>query len=307
MPARKLPIRPRRCHKPHMDLAAHPDSAAWGQLMPRSPGVRRLLARNPSPFTYTGTGTFVVGHGTVAVIDPGPADFPHVKALIEGLAGETVSHILVTHTHMDHSPSAPALQAATGAPIIGCAPLMLSDDGPRADAGFDPLYAPDRVLADGEAVSGPGWTLTAVATPGHTSNHLCFAFAEEKALFTGDHVMGWSTTVVAPPDGNMADYMASLRKLLDRDDAVYHPTHGEAITDPQRFVRGLITHRKQRENQILKHLAVGPHSIPAMVAQMYAGIDTRLHGAAGRSVLAHLLDLQARGRVLPAQGEWTLA
>ena len=283
-----------------MDLAAHADSAAYGQLVPRSPLVRRLLARNPSPFTYTGTGTFVVGHGEVAVIDPGPLDFAHVKALIESLAGETVTHILVTHTHMDHSPAAPALQAATGAPILGCAPLILSDDGPRADAGFDPLYAPDRVLLDGDAVSGPGWTLTAVATPGHTSNHLCFALAQEQALFTGDHVMGWSTTVVAPPDGNMADYMASLQKLLDRDDVVYHPTHGEAIAQPQRFVRGLIAHRKQRETQILKHLAKGPQTIPAMVAQMYASIDPRLHGAAGRSVLAHLLDLEARGRARPS-------
>ena len=290
-----------------MDLAAHPDSTSYGQLVPRSPLVRRLLARNPSPFTFTGTGTFVVGHGEVAVIDPGPLDHAHVKALIQGLAGETVTHILVTHTHMDHSPAAPAIQAATDAPIIGCTPLVLSDDGPRADAGFDPFYAPDRVLSDGEIVSGPGWTLCAVATPGHTSNHLCYALAEEKALFTGDHVMGWSTTVVAPPDGNMTDYMASLRKLLDRDDAIYHPTHGEAITEPQRFVRGLITHRKQRENQILKHLANGPQTIPAMVAQMYAGIDTRLHGAAGRSVLAHLFDLQARGRAHPVDHYWTLS
>jgi glyoxylase-like metal-dependent hydrolase (beta-lactamase superfamily II) len=184
---------------------------------------------------------------------------------------------------------------------------MLSDDGPRADAGFDPLYAPDRVLADGESVCGPGWTLSAVATPGHTSNHLCYALAEEKALFTGDHVMGWSTTVVAPPDGDMAAYMASLRKLLDRDDVLYHPTHGEPITEPQRFVRGLIAHRKQRETQILKHLAAGTHNIPAMVAQMYAGVDQRLHGAAGRSVLAHLLDLEARGLVALSSDQWRLA
>lgn len=295
-----------------MEFSVHPDSDAYGLLVRRTPLVRRLLARNPSPFTYTGTGTFVVGQGEVAVIDPGPLDFAHVKALIEALAGESVTHILVTHTHMDHSPAAPALKAATGAPIFGCAPLMLSDDGPRADAGFDPLYAPDRVLADGESVCGPGWTLSAVATPGHTSNHLCYALAEEKALFTGDHVMGWSTTVVAPPDGNMADYMASLRKLLDRDDAIYHPTHGEAIAEPKRFVRGLIAHRRQRETQILKHLAAGPQTIPAMVAQMYAGIDTRLHGAAGRSVLAHLLDLEARGQVRPGPASslpqpWVLA
>jgi len=294
------------CQKRHMDLTTLPDSAAYGQLAARSPLVRRLLACNPSPFTYTGTGTFVIGYGQVAVIDPGPADFPHVKSLIEGLAGETVTHILVTHTHLDHSPAAAAIQAATGAPIIGCAALTLCDEGPRADAGFDPLYKPDQVMTDGDTVSGPGWTLTAVATPGHTSNHLCFALPEEKALFTGDHVMGWSTTVVAPPDGNMADYIASLKKLLDRDDEIYHPTHGDAITDPRRFVRGLITHRKQRETQILKHLAIGPHSIPAMVAQMYAGINPRLHSAAGLSVLAHLLDLQTRGQVQPSANQWAL-
>ncbi len=290
-----------------MDLSNHPDAAAWGRLVPRSPLVRRLLAHNPSPFTYTGTGTFVVGQGTVAVIDPGPADPAHVAALIDGLKGETVSHIVITHTHMDHSPAAPALQAATGAKIVGCVPLVLSDNGPRADAGFDPDYAPDAVMIEGDSVSGPGWTLTALATPGHTSNHLCYALAEEKALFTGDHVMGWSTTVVAPPDGDMAAYMASLRKLLDRDDAIYHPTHGEPVTDPQRFVRGLITHRKQRETQILKLLADGPQAIPAMVAVMYAMVDKRLHPAAGRSVLAHLIDLQARGEVVAEGAFWRLA
>nr|WP_310523362.1 MBL fold metallo-hydrolase [Polymorphobacter sp.] len=290
-----------------MDLSQHPDSAAWGHLVRRTPLVRRLLAHNPSPFTFTGTGTFVVGNGTVAVIDPGPADPAHIAALIESLKGETVSHIVITHTHMDHSPAAPALQAATGAIIVGCEPLVLSDDGPRADAGFDPSYAPDRVLIEGESIAGPGWTLTALATPGHTSNHLCYALAEEKALFTGDHVMGWSTTVVAPPDGDMADYIASLKKLLGRDDEIYHPTHGEPVTDPQRFVRGLITHRKQRENQILKLLADGPQTIPAMVEVMYAMVDKRLHPAAGRSVLAHLIDLRVRGEVRDAGADWQLS
>ena len=289
-----------------MDLAQHPDSAAYGHLTPRSPLIRRLLARNPSPFTFTGTGTFVVGHGTVAVVDPGPADPAHIAALLDGLRGETISHLVVTHTHMDHSPACAAVKAATGAQITGCAALVLSDDGPRADAGFDATYAPDAVMADGDSVTGPGWTLTAVATPGHTSNHLCFALAEEKALFSGDHVMGWSTTVVAPPDGDMAAYMASLRKLLDRDDAVYHPTHGEPITDPKRQVRGYLVHRKQREDQILRILADGPHAIPAMVAMMYAMIDKRLHPAAGRSVLAHLIDLRTRG-VVAREGEvWRL-
>ena len=290
-----------------MDLSQHPDAAAWGKLVPRTALVRRLLAHNPSAFTFTGTGTFVVGRGTVAVIDPGPADPAHIAALIASLDAETISHIVITHTHMDHSPAAPALQAATGAKIVGCAPLVLSDDGPRADAGFDATYAPDAVMVEGDSIAGPGWTLTAVATPGHTSNHLCFALAEEKALFTGDHVMGWSTTVVAPPDGDMADYVASLKKLLDRDDAIYHPTHGEPVTDPQRFVRGLITHRKQRENQILKLLADGPQTITAMVAVMYAMVDKRLHPAAGRSVLAHLIDLQARGLVAETGTDWQRA
>jgi glyoxylase-like metal-dependent hydrolase (beta-lactamase superfamily II) len=289
-----------------MDLSQHPDAAAWGHLVRRTPLVRRLLAHNPSAFTFTGTGTFVVGNGTVAVIDPGPADPAHIAALLDALKGETVSHIVVTHTHMDHSPAAPAIKAATGATIVGCAPLVLSDDGPRADAGFDASYAPDVVMVEGDSVSGPDWTLTAVATPGHTSNHLCFALAEEKALFTGDHVMGWSTTVVAPPDGDMADYMASLKKLLDRDDEIYHPTHGEPVTDTNRFVRGLITHRKQRENQILKLLGEGPQAIPAMVAVMYAMVDKRLHPAAGRSVLAHLIDLKARGIVADTGIDWRL-
>lgn len=294
-----------------MDLASHPDASAYGVLAPRSPLVRRLLARNPSPFTFTGTGTFVVGQGTVAVIDPGPDDPAHVAALIAALAGETVSHIVITHTHMDHSPAAPALKAATGAQIVGCTPLVLSDDGPRADAGFDASYAPDRVLADGDSISGGqgngAWTLTAVHTPGHTSNHLCFALAEEKALFTGDHVMGWSTTVVAPPDGDMADYMASLEKLMARDDAIYHPTHGEAVTDPQRFVKHLLGHRRQREAQVLRAIGEGLVTIPAMVAAMYAMVDKRLHPAAGRSVLAHLIDLERRGKVARAGDVWSLA
>lgn len=295
-----------RCHTARMDHSQHPDAAAWGHLVRRTPLVRRLLAHNPSAFTFTGTGTFVVGNGTVAVIDPGPADPAHIAALVAALADEVVSHIVITHTHMDHSPAAPALAAATGAAIVGCVPLVLSDDGPRADAGFDASYAPDRVLVDGDSISGPDWTLTAVATPGHTSNHLCYALAQEQALFTGDHVMGWSTTVVAPPDGDMAAYMASLRKLLGRSEVIYHPTHGEAVTDVQRFVRGLITHRKQRENQILKLLGSSAQAIPALVAVMYAKVDVRLHPAAGRSVLAHLIDLRNRGVVVDAGGEWRL-
>ena len=293
--------------KPVSDPQSLVDAAPYEVSETMSPLVRRVLARNPSPFTYTGTGTYIVGRGTVAVIDPGPANPAHVAALMRAIAGETVSHIVVTHTHMDHSPAAPALQAATGAMIVGCMPLVLSDDGPRADAGFDPSYSPDAVMADGDSVSGPGWTLTALATPGHTSNHVCYALAEEKALFSGDHVMGWSTTVVAPPDGDMAAYMASLKLLLDRDDALFYPTHGAPVTEPQRFVRGLITHRKQREGQILRLLKDGDQAIPAMVATMYAGVDARLHPAAGRSVLAHLIDLRTRGMVAQTGDAWSLA
>lgn len=281
--------------------------APYGQVERLSPLVRRVLAHNPSPFSYTGTGTYIVGNGTVAVIDPGPDEPAHVAALLEALGEETVSYIVVTHTHRDHSPAAIALKAATGAPIVGCTPLALAELGPKVEEGFDPTYAPDRVLVDGESVAGPGWTLTAIHTPGHTSNHLCYALAEEKALFSGDHVMGWSTSVVTPPDGSMTAYLESLRKLLDRDDDIYYPTHGAAVTEPKRLVRGLITHRKQREGQILKLLAQGAKPIPALVAVMYANVAPVLHPAAGRSVLAHLIDMHARGLV-DAEGErWRLA
>jgi len=263
-----------------------------------SPLVRRVLAPNPSPFTYQGTQTYVVGEADLAVIDPGPADARHLDALAAAIGGRPVRAILCTHTHRDHSPAAPLLAALTGAPIVGCAPLALEDDGPRADAAFDPDYAPDRVLGDGEQVAGAGWTLSAVATPGHTSNHLCFALEEERALFSGDHVMGWSTSVVSPPDGDMTDYLRSLERLMAREDVIYYPAHGEPIEAPRRFVRGMLGHRRMREGQILRLLErEGPVAIPAMVAAMYIGLDPRLTGAAGRSVLAHLIDLERRGLV----------
>jgi glyoxylase-like metal-dependent hydrolase (beta-lactamase superfamily II) len=283
------------------------DDWPTGRIERPGPLVRRLLAPNPSPFTYTGTQTYVVGEGEVAVIDPGPDIPAHLDALTAALAGERVAAILCTHTHRDHSPAAKPLQAATGAPIVGCAPLTLEDDGPRADAAFDADYRPDRILADGERLAGAGWTLEAVATPGHTSNHLCFGLAETGALFSGDHVMGWSTTVVAPPDGDMAAYMASLDKLRARDDAVYFPAHGPAVTDPKDHLDRLIAHRSGRERQILGHLEAGEGRIPAMVADMYRDVDPRLHPAAGRSVLAHLIDLEARGIVRREAGEWRLA
>lgn len=283
------------------------NEAPYGAVERLSPLVRRVLARNPSPFTYTGTGTYIVGAGEVAVIDPGPADPAHLEAIARAIAGERLAWILITHTHMDHSPAAAPLKAMLGGAIAGCAPLALADGGPRADAAFDPDYAPDRVLADGEAVAGPGWTLSAVATPGHTSNHLCFALAEEAALFSGDHVMGWSTSVVSPPDGDMTAYLRSLALLLERDDALYYPTHGPAIAEPKRLVRGMIAHRRQRERQVAELLADGVGRIDAMVESMYAMVDRRLWPAAGRSVLAHLLDMEGRGMVERKGDIWTLA
>ena len=269
-------------------------------------GIRRLLAHNPSHFTFTGTQTYVVGEGDVAVIDPGPDDRDHIDGLIEALGNERVTAIMCTHTHRDHSPGSRPLAEATGAPIIGCAPLAISDDGPRADASFDFDYRPDLVLAHGGKVAGDHWTLEAVATPGHTSNHLCFAL-DNGALFSGDHVMGWSTTIVSPPDGDMADYMASLDLLLARDDRIYYPTHGPAITDPRAHVHALIAHRRGREAQILAQLEAGEGSIPNMVTALYQDTDPALYPAAARSVLAHLVDLRERGRVTNDGETWTLA
>ena len=272
------------------------------------PLVRRVLGGNPSAFTYTGTQTYVVGNGAdVAVIDPGPDEPAHIAAILATVSDARIAAIMCTHTHRDHSPAAAPLKARTGAPIIGCAPLMLSDDGPRSDEAFDTTYAPDRVLADGESVSGDGWTLQAVATPGHTSNHLCLALVQSGALFTGDHVMGWSTSVISPPDGDMAAYMASLAKLQERSDRIYYPAHGPAVENPAQLVRGMMGHRKQRERQVLRHLEAGPQTIPAMVPDMYKGIDSRLYGAAGRSVLAHLIDLENRGAVTRDGDHWKLA
>ena len=289
-----------------------PDSIHAGETEQHELLVRRVLAPNPSPYTYTGTQTWLVGAGNeIAVIDPGPAGSGlsigdpkdingagHVEAILRAVGNAKVTAILCTHTHRDHSPAAAPLKAATGAPIIGCAPLALRDDGPRADSAFDPDYTPDRILTDGEQITGEGWTLQAVTTPGHTSNHICYALIETGALFTGDHVMKWSTSVVSPPDGDMADYMASLQKLYDREDRIYYPAHGPSIEKPRQLVRGMIGHRRMRERQILSELEKGPQPITQMVETMYKGLDVRLKGAAGRSVLAHLIDLNQQGRVI---------
>ncbi|MGE4321531.1 MAG: MBL fold metallo-hydrolase [Sphingobium sp.] len=291
-----------------MDIPFDLADLPTGMLMQLSPLVGRVLAPNPSPFTYTGTQTYLVGIEELAVIDPGPAEPDHLNALTAAIAGRPVAAILCTHTHRDHSPAAAPLAQATGAPVVGCAPLTMDDDGPRADAAFDAGYRPDRVLADGERVTGRGWTLEAVATPGHTSNHLCFALVEENALFTGDHIMGWSTSVVSPPDGDMAAYMRSMERLVGRADAVYYPAHGDPVDTPQRLARGMMGHRRQREGQIVRFLQRhGASAVTDMVSDMYKGVDPRLHPAAGRSVLAHLIDLDQRGlAAVTADGRWQM-
>ena len=267
------------------------------------PGIGRVLAHNPSAFTYYGTQTYLAGERQLAVIDPGPEDPTHIDAIVQAIDGREVVAIVCTHTHRDHSPAAAPLSSRIGAPILGCAPLALETVGPRADAAFDGAYAPARVLGDGEAIEVDGRPLTAVATPGHTSNHLCFSYGD--ALFTGDHVMGWSTTVVVPPDGDMAAYMASLDKLRSRDERIYYPAHGPAVTNPAQYVRHLMGHRMQRERQILKLVAKTPRAIPDIVANAYPGLDPRLVNAAGGSVYAHLLDLQRRGLVVEQGETWT--
>lgn len=272
-----------------------------------SPLVRRLLAPNPSAFTFTGTQTHLVGRGAVAVVDPGPALDEHVEAILDATAGEEIAAIVCTHTHRDHSPGARLLREATGAPIVGCAPLAPPEEDGIADEAFDPDYRPDQILEEGEALSGAGWTLVALATPGHTSNHLCFALPEEQALFSGDHVMGWSTSIVSPPDGDMGAYVASLEKLMGRDDRLYYPAHGEPVTEPAKLVRGLILHRRQREAQVLAQLRAGAGEVTVMVAAMYKDVDPRLHPAAARSVLAHLLDLERRGRAARDGERWRSA
>jgi glyoxylase-like metal-dependent hydrolase (beta-lactamase superfamily II) len=284
---------------------AQPMDAPYAKLDELEPGIARVLAHNPSAFTYYGTQSYLAGASELAVIDPGP-DLPeHLDALEKAIAGRKVVAIMCTHTHRDHSPAARPLAERTGAPIIGCAPLSLETVGPRADASFDGEYAADRVLADGETIAVDGEPLTAVATPGHTSNHLCFGY--RGALFSGDHVMGWSTTVVVPPDGDMAAYMQSLDKLRRRDDRIYYPAHGPAVTNPQRYARHLVGHRMQREKQILTLVGEQARPIPDIVASAYPGLDPRLTAAAGGSVFAHLLDLERRGLVERMGESWKAA
>jgi len=266
------------------------------------PGVRRVMADNPGPFTFKGTLSYIIGRGKVAIVDPGPDDPRHTAALLEAVRNETVTHIFVTHTHRDHSPAVPAIKMATGATVYAegphraARPLHIGELNPLDSSG-DRDFRPDVMLKDGEVVRGDGWTIEAVTTPGHTANHMAYAFKENNVLFAGDHVMGWATSIVAPPDGAMSDYMASLQKLTERSEAIYFPGHGPAIHDASRFVNYYILHRKAREASILHRLAKGETDIPTIVRAIYIGIDPRLTGAAGLSVLAHMEDLVTRGLI----------
>ena len=266
------------------------------------PGVRRVMANNPGPFTFKGTISYIIGRGKVAIVDPGPDDPAHIGALLDAVRGETVTHIFVTQTHRDHSPAVPAVKARTGATVYAegphraSRPLHIGEHNPLDSSG-DRDFRPDVMLKDGEVVAGDGWSIEAVTTPGHTANHMAFAWKEKAVLFAGDHVMGWATTIVAPPDGAMSDYMASLQKLTSREETVYFPGHGPAIADASRFVSYYILHRKAREASILHRLGKGESDIPSIVRAIYIGIDARLTNAAGLSVLAHLEDLVARGLV----------
>jgi glyoxylase-like metal-dependent hydrolase (beta-lactamase superfamily II) len=273
-----------------------------GQVDDVLPGVRRLLCGNASPFTFKGTLSYIVGRGKVAIVDPGPNDPAHIAALLDAVRGETVTHILVTHTHRDHSPAAAAIKAATGAKTYGEGPhraaraLHIGELNPLEGSG-DMDFRPDVTLADGDVVTGDGWAVEAITTPGHTANHMAYALKGADALFAGDHVMGWSTTIVAPPDGAMSDYMASLDKLGRRAESIYMPGHGGIIRDAPRYVQSYIRHRQGREAAILYRLNAGETDIPTIVRATYIGLDPRLSGAAGLSVLAHLEDLVARGVV----------
>lgn len=278
-----------------------------GACVSISPLIRRVLCGNPSPYTFKGTSTFIAGQGNVAIIDPGPDDDAHLAALLDAVRGETVTHIFVTHTHMDHSPLAARLKAATGAPIFACAhPPLAATAELRLDASIDRQFTADHALAQGEKIGGKGWTIEAVHTPGHMSNHMSFALAEEQALFCGDHVMAWATSVIAPPDGHMGQYMNSLRLLLIRDDRVFHPAHGPSRRDPKPLVRAYLAHRKMRETAIHARLKAGDRTPEEIVKSVYADIDPHLHVAAALSTRAHLDHLVEQGRARLVDGTYEL-
>lgn len=289
----------------------------YGRTDPVSPLIRRVIANNPGPFTFTGTGTYIIGRGEagagVAVIDPGPLDEAHLAALLAAVAGQTVSHVLVTHTHRDHAPLARPFAEAVGAPVLAARlPAHPTHASAAPDDDDDETFSSDVILTGGERLAGDGWTLEALATPGHASNHMAFVLCEENALFSGDHVMGWSTTVVAPPDGDMAAYMASLDAVIARGFSTIWPTHGAPIVEPGPFLEAYKAHRLAREAQVLGRLTAGDRRIADMVPALYAAVDSRLWPAASLSVWAHLIALERAGQVRatpdPAiDADWTLA
>ena len=275
---------------------------AHGEAVDIAPGIQRITAPNKSAFTFHGTNTYILGETDVAVIDPGPAIDSHLDLLMETLKGRTVSHIILTHTHMDHSPLAKPLQEKMGAPMFAegihrnSRELHLGETN-ALDAAADRDFKPDHELADGEMIEGKDWTLETIHTPGHTKNHACFALAGTEMLFSGDHVMAWATSIVAPPDGNMSDYMASLAKMAERTETIYFPGHGGRLEKAPEFVRALKAHRKMRETAILSRIRKGDETIPQIVSVMYKDTDPRLHGAAGLSVFAHIEDLITQGKI----------
>jgi len=272
-------------------------SPPYGEIETLSPLIRRITANNPAPYTFKGTGTFIVGHGTVAVIDPGPDMPDHINAIMTSLKGEEISHILVTHNHKDHSPGSDLLSELSGAKIYAFDVGHQKYSEPDLEEGLDKNFKPDVILNDGDFIEGESWTIEAVHTPGHLSNHLCFSLHQEKALFTGDHVMGWSTTIVSPPDGNMQDYLNSLEKMMLRDDEIYYPTHGIPIEKPMKFIRQLFAHRLRRDKEIIRAMENGAHTVEDMLAKVYPKIKKELHVAASRTIFAHLIRLVDLGEV----------
>ena len=276
----------------------------YGEIENVAPGIRRITANNPSPFTFRGTGTYILGEGNVAIIDPGPDQPEHVKAIVEGLKNETISHILITHTHNDHSPAAKALKEITGAPTYGFGPHGSGKPAlkPTAQVGGDMDFRPDEKTQDGSVIYGNDWIVSCLHTPGHTSNHICFSWDEQKVLFPGDQVMGWSTSIVSPPDGDMGDYMRSLDKLMSRDDKIYYPTHGPEILEPQKLISAFQDHRREREEKILECLKLGNDTIDQMVQTVYQDVSERLHAAAARSLFATVIYLVEQKKVEAIEG-----
>nr|WP_319516296.1 MBL fold metallo-hydrolase [uncultured Cohaesibacter sp.] len=287
-------------------------SPAYGTAVTLAPNVRRVTCNNPSPFTFMGTNSYIVGHGKVAIIDPGPSDQEHIDALMKATAGETITHILITHSHADHSPGARLLKEQCGAPIYAegihrpTRPLHRGEANPL-DAEGDGTLEIDHFLVDGDLVEGDDWALEVVHTPGHTVNHLSFGFSDGSGLFCGDHAMAWSTSIVAPPDGSMAAYMNSISKLMQRQDRLYWPGHGGVIANPQAFLAGLKSHREKREQALIARLKAGEKTIPDMVATVYRDVDVSLHEAAALSMFAQMEYLVARGIVQCLDAEPTLS